>query len=79
MTGTQNSDRNITQQVQNRLAARGLSSSCRVNVSTQNGQVTLTGLVKQAHQKEMASRVASAIPGVRRVIDQLTVQPTIKF
>jgi osmotically-inducible protein OsmY len=79
MAGTQNSDRNITQQVQNRLAARGLSSSCRVNVSTENGLVTLTGLVRQLHQKVMAVRVASAISGVRRVIDQLTVQPTIKF
>lgn len=79
MAATQITDRSITQQVQNRLAGRGLSSPCRVVVATLNGQVTLTGSVRQLHQKTSAVQAASAISGVRRVIDQLIVKAAAKF
>lgn len=79
MATTKIPDRTITQQVQNQLAGRGLAAPCRVTVATQNGNVTLSGNVQFAHQKSMAVRVASAMQGVRRVIDRLVVKAAIKF
>lgn len=72
------SDRSITQQVQNRLAGRGLASPCRVTVDTRKGEVTLSGSVQYAHQKGTAVQVATIISGVRRVIDRLIVKAAVK-
>lgn len=71
-------DDKITQQVQNKLASRGVSSPCKVDVRTRNGDVTLTGTVQHLHQKAAAVRVASGIMGVRRVIDQLVQKAAVK-
>jgi osmotically-inducible protein OsmY len=68
-------DDRITQQVTNKLASRGFASPCRLSVQTSNGQVTLSGIVKYAHQKGAAVSAVSGMTGVRRVIDQITVQP----
>lgn len=67
-------DRIITQQVTNKLASRGVSAPCQVTVLTRNGEVTLNGTVRQGHQKNTAVQAATGIPGVRRVIDRLTVK-----
>ena len=73
------SDRNVTQQVKNKLAGRGLSAPCQVSVDTRNGEVTLTGSVQHAHQKGTAVQAASAISGVRRVVDRLIVKAVAKY
>jgi osmotically-inducible protein OsmY len=72
------SDRELSQQVTKRLAMRGMGSPCRVMVATRNGEVTLTGEVQYAHQRGAATQAASNIPGVRRVLDKLTVKPRVK-
>lgn len=71
-------DDRITQTVMNKLASRGFSSPCRVTAQTSNGQVTLSGSVQHAHQKRAATSAISGMAGVRRVIDQMTVKPTVK-
>lgn len=73
------SDRSITQQVQNKLAGRGLSAPCHVAVDTRNGEVTLSGSVQYAHQKGTAVQVCTVISGVRRVIDRLIVKVAVKY
>ena len=73
------SDRSVTQQVKNKLTGRGLSTPCNVAVDTRNGEVTLTGSVQHAHQKSTAVQAASAISGVRRVIDRLLVKAVAKY
>jgi osmotically-inducible protein OsmY len=73
------SDQTITQQVQNKLAGRGLSSPCHVTVETRKGEVTLSGSVQYAHQKGTAVQVANVISGVRRVIDRLIVKAVPKY
>lgn len=71
-------DGRITQHVNNKLAARGLRSPCHLTVQTNNGQVTLSGSVQYAYQKRAAMRAITGIGGVRRVVDQLIVQPAVK-
>jgi len=79
MGATENSDRTITRQVQNRLSGRGLSAPCHVAVDTRKGEVTLSGNVQYPHQKGTAVQAASAISGVRRVIDRLIVKVAPKY
>jgi osmotically-inducible protein OsmY len=71
-------DDRITQQVNNKLAARGFCSPCRLSAQTSNGQVTLSGIVQYAHQKSAAVSAISGMVGVRRVIDQITLKPAVK-
>jgi osmotically-inducible protein OsmY len=73
------SDQSITQQVQNKLSGRGLSSPCHFTVETRKGEVTLSGSVQYAHQKGTAVQVANVISGVRRVIDRLIVKVPAKY
>ena len=78
MRGPQVSDKTITNQINRKLVNRGVSSPCQVAVDTKNGQVTLSGSVRFAHQKAAAMSAAQGITGVRRVVDQLIVKPQDK-
>ena len=75
MRSSQIPDRVITQQLNNKLASRGVRSPCHVMVLSKNGEVTLSGTVQFAHQKGAAVQVATGITGVRRVIDNLILKP----
>ncbi len=75
MYGSRNADAAINQQVNNKLAGRGIRSPCHVTVQTQDGNVTLSGDVQYAHQKSAAVQAASGVTGVRRVTDQMKVKP----
>jgi osmotically-inducible protein OsmY len=72
------SDRALAQQVNLKLAQRGLRAPCRVDAQARRGDVTLSGTVQYAHQKTSAVQIASAMAGVRRVIDCLTVKAQVK-
>jgi osmotically-inducible protein OsmY len=74
MRGTPISDQSITNQVNRKLASRGVGSPCRVTVDTKHGQVTLSGSVRFAHQKSAAASAVKGITGVRRVVDNLVVK-----
>lgn len=74
MSPNNNVDIKLTQQVNTKLAMRGFRSPCQVNVACQSGEVTLSGTVVQAHQKNAAMRVAQGVTGVKRVINQLIVK-----
>lgn len=71
----QSADLKTTQQVQLKLANRGIRNPCAVAVFTKNGEVTLSGTVQYPHQKKSAVQAASGVMGVRRVIDHLIVKP----
>ena len=47
----------------------------RINVSAQDGSVTLSGNVHSWLEKQEATRAAWAAPGVSRVIDHIAVVP----
>ena len=71
-------DRNIVQQVTQRLATRGIRTPCKIDVQSKNGEVTLTGNVQYPYQRSAAMQAASTAAGVRRVVDQMTIKPAAK-
>jgi osmotically-inducible protein OsmY len=71
-------DRAIVQQVIQRLATRGLSSPCKIDVQSRNGEVTLTGPIQHPHQRATAKQAASTASGVRNVVDRLTLKLVAK-
>lgn len=72
-------DKTITRQVQGKLAGRGLGSPCKIAVATLKGEVTLSGTVQYQQQKATASQAASAVAGVKRVVDRLTIKTQPKY
>ena len=61
--------------------ALGLSSTVsgyEINVSAQDGRVTLTGQVPSADTKALAGQIASNTSGVKQVDNLLSVDPNVK-
>lgn len=67
-------DATITSSVKTRLAADKVSSLTRVDVDTNNGTVSLNGVVETSEQKARAQELASQAGGVNKVINNLQVQ-----
>lgn len=67
-------DATITTSVKTKLAGDKLSSLTRVDVDTNNGTVSLNGVVESADQKARAQELASQVGGVNKVINNLQVQ-----
>lgn len=69
-------DAQITTQVKSKLASDvNASSLTNINVNTTNGVVTLAGQVGTTDIKARAEKVASAVPGVVRINNDLQVSP----
>ena len=71
-------DAKLVMMVTNKLMARGIRSPCHVSVTSRNGEITLSGTVVQAHQKNAATYAAAGIEGVKRVNDCLVVKVAAK-
>ncbi len=64
-------DQTINTRVSQRLARAGVST---MRLAVRNGEVTITGLLKYEAQRRPALSVASAVEGVRSVIDRMTIK-----
>ncbi len=69
-------DATITGAVKSKLAADKLSSVTRIDVDTDNGVVSLNGVVESPEQKSRAAEIAEHTGGVTRVVNNLQVQRT---
>jgi osmotically-inducible protein OsmY len=67
-------DTAITAKVNASLAKDKDLHAMRIDVDTQDGVVTLSGLAPSASAKEQASEIAHKVPGVRSVNNQLTIR-----
>jgi len=67
-------DAALTTSVKTKLAADKLSSLTRVDVDTNNGTVSLNGVVESSDQRARAQELASQVNGVNRVINNIQVQ-----
>src|SRR5688500_9575209 len=76
--GALGSDRSVIQQVNQRLASRGIRNPCKIDVAAKNGEVTLTGNIQYPHQRAAAMQAASTAAGVRHVIDRLVIKAAVK-
>ena len=66
----------ISQSDQSAARTHGNASQSKVNVSVQQGNVTLTGTLQHAIQRSPIVKAISQVTGVRRVVDQM--QHTVK-
>lgn len=53
-------------------------AGCPINVEVKDGRVELTGIVRSLAMKEMASRLAWGIPGVKEVVNNLLVDSQLE-
>lgn len=65
------SDRDLLKAINQRISRTGTSSQSKVNVTVQQGTVTLTGTLQHAIQRSPILKAISRVAGVRRVNDQM--------
>jgi osmotically-inducible protein OsmY len=70
-------DREITDAVENEITFDQAVPLAAIDVSTENGVVSLSGNVSNLLAKRRAGRLAETVKGVRSVINQIDVQPTV--
>src|SRR5260370_28651054 len=69
-------DQQLTSQIQSRLNEDSGLQGKPITLQTSNGVVTLSGTVDNEAQRTAAARYASAIPGVKEVVDNLQTADT---
>jgi osmotically-inducible protein OsmY len=69
------SDDWIHDQVRRRLAGDRDVKGGALEVEVQEGTVTLRGKVRSEKQKSKAERIARKVKGVKRVVNELVVEP----
>ncbi|MEN6373241.1 MAG: BON domain-containing protein [Smithella sp.] len=71
-------DSSITAEVKAKILATSSLKEEKIEVSTTEGAVTLTGTVKTKQAKEAAAKIAKAVKGVKSVDNKLTVEKATK-
>jgi osmotically-inducible protein OsmY len=66
-------DKAVLQKVNQRLTRIG--GGGKILASVLRGDVTLSGTIQYEIQRSSLVKVATSVPGVRRVIDQLKMKP----
>ena len=67
-------DASITAQVKTALVTHRSTSYLKTKVETRDGEVTLTGIAKNAAEKSLVTKLVSDIQGVTGVKNQMTVE-----
>ncbi len=67
-------DASITAQVKMALLFNRATSALKTKVRTDNGVVTLTGAAKSKAEKDLVTRIARNIQGIRMVRNRMTVE-----
>jgi hyperosmotically inducible protein len=71
-------DASITAQVKLTLMSHRSTSAAKTNVVTRDGEVTLTGIAKNAAEKALVTKVVSDIQGVDKVKNEMTLEVVAK-
>ena len=66
-------DSAITLKVKSKLAADSQTSAIKIGVETKDAVVTLSGTVPTAREKDEADKIAKNTDGVKRVVNDITV------
>ena len=67
-------DASVTAQVKTALATHHSTSAMKTKVETRNGEVTLTGIAKNAAEKSLVTKLVTDIQGVTSVKNEMTVE-----
>ena len=73
-TGTKIDDSSITSQVKMSLLYHRSTSGLQTKVETRDGVVTLTGKAKSAAERDLATKFAKDVNGVKSVQNQMTIE-----
>jgi hypothetical protein len=65
------SDKDLLKQINQRMGRTGTGSQSKINVSVRQGNVTLSGTLQHAIQRDPILKAVARVAGVRRVIDQM--------
>jgi hyperosmotically inducible periplasmic protein len=68
-------DKTITARVKTKMAADSQVSAMRIDVTTLNGTVQLSGFATSMAEKEKAGALASEVPDVKSVRNDIVVRP----
>src|SRR5262249_11010541 len=68
-------DSAITAKIKAKLAGDSQTSAIKIGVETTDGVVTLTGTVPTEQEKDKAKELANSEAGVKRVVNNLNVDP----
>ena len=71
--GAKVDDASITAQVKTALATHRSTSALKTKVETRKGEVTLTGIAKNAAEKSLVTKLVTDIQGVTGVKNEMTV------
>lgn len=71
-------DATITTRVKARFAEDSRVSAMRISVETMKGEVLLSGFVRNQDEKERAADIASRVPGVNKVRNNIVVRDPAK-
>jgi osmotically-inducible protein OsmY len=71
-------DRTLLQKVNQRLGRMGSGSQTRVTATVCRGEVTLSGTIQYAMQRNPLVSAVTSVAGIRRVIDRLQEPPQKK-
>jgi osmotically-inducible protein OsmY len=77
-SGTQLEDQNISFKVESQMSQK-FGDTARVNASTYEGVVLLTGDVPNEAAKSQATSLAQGVENVKKVVNQLSVGPVASF
>ncbi len=69
-------DSSITVQLKWALLTHRSTSSIRTKIDTKDGVVTITGVAKNAAEKDLVTKLAEDINGVKKVINNMTIEAT---
>jgi len=72
--GAKMDDASITAQVKTALWSHRSTSSLKTKVGTRDGEVTLTGIAKNAAEKSLVTKLVNDIQGVTSVKNEMTVE-----
>jgi hyperosmotically inducible periplasmic protein len=67
-------DKTITARVKTRMAADPMVSAMRIDVTTLNGTVQLSGFATNPSEKAKAGEIAAAVPDVKSVRNDIVVR-----
>lgn len=69
-------DATITTKVKMKLLGNRATSALKTNVDTTDGVVTLTGTATTAAEKELATKLAEEVDGVKSINNQMQIDET---
>ncbi len=68
--GNQIPDKTLLKNVERKLMQK-CAGAARISATVRSGDATITGIIKNEHERRPIVRCVAAVQGIRRVVDQL--------